>query len=262
MGIVAGLLMGLLIALPYSTPWLDPPPLWDFVLTFLLAGSVYGALLFLLAWAAWRRSLRLQRSPNVFVFLLVGAFLASAVLVAVKLLPHGTWVAVQTPPEPIKSLAGPDCLRIPNSSHVLAYAEAASGGRLALLDPDDGLGGHLQWTLAATVDASTSNSASRRDRSLCRGHSLPSKLFNRPPSLPGVIQSSLSMARLGADGAGREEIVLLSDGTVWMWHRITAGLIELLSLAATWFLGLILGLAAWALVPKPIGRATSRSMGG
>jgi hypothetical protein len=237
--LMAGLPLGLLCAAATS---LDSPISWlDLALTTVVTGGLLGGVLGGVAHGFVRHVRRSGWTVLLFfLVMLVMAFASgTAIYVGSMALPHGRWIRLLPPPEPVRDFVGPTCYHLGNPG---VYVRAVSGQLYAFR------GGE-------------------RDATWSREDSLPKDVLDGPcsrdatgwawtPLKPGPALASQRIDLRHADCGGRDHYVLLRDGSIWRWGTYSCAIGSLIFLClyvvCVLVVGLITALVVVLLAP-PLG---------
>lgn len=238
--LIAGLPLGLLCAFATS---IDSPISWlDLVATTAVTGGLLGAVLGGVAHGFARHVRRSGGTVTLFfVAMLVSAVTAgTAIYLGSAALPHGRWIRLLPPPEPVREFAGSTCYR---HGHPGVYVRAVSGQLYAFRRGE----GESTWSREDSLPAATGGDG------LC-SRAATGRAWT--PLKPGPVLASQRIDLRHADCGGRDHYVLLRDGSIWRWgaYSCAIGSVAFLFLyeACVLGVGLITALGVVLLTP-PLG---------
>jgi hypothetical protein len=239
--LIAGLPLGFLCAFATS---LDSPISWlDLVATTTVTGSLLGAVLGGVAHGFARHVRRSGGTVTLFfVAMLASAFTAgTAIYLGSMALPHGRWIRLLPPPEPVREFVGPTCYHL---GHPGVYVRAVSGQLYAFRRGD----GEPTWSREDSLPAA------RGEPDVLCSRAVTSRAWT--PLKPGPVLASRRIDLRHADCGGRDHYVLLRDGSIWRWGAYECAIGSVIFFfmyeACVLGVGLITALAV-VLLPPPLG---------
>jgi hypothetical protein len=239
--LIAGVPLGLLCAFATS---IDSPISWlDFVATTAVTGGLLGAVLGGVAHGFARHVRRSGWTVTLFIVaMLASAFAAgTAIYLGSMALPHGRWIRLLPPPEPVREFVGPTCYHL---GHPGVFVRAVSGQLYAFRRDK----GEPTWSREDSLPAA------RGERDGLCSRAATGRAWT--PLKPGPVLASRRIDLRHADCGGRDHYVLLRDGSIWRWgaYSCAIGSVAFFFLyeACVLGVGLITAMAMLLLAP-PLG---------
>jgi hypothetical protein len=201
-GIPVGIMIGI------ATAFFGPHTAWiDFALTTALSGLLFVGLVAAVAEPFIRKFPRSGVSVFLLCVLMIITTLVGGLAIfegAVRI-PHGRWIRLPDPPEPVRAFAGPTCYRLTGRDDGVIFAVNATGKYLVYHQdraPDMG------WTLEAGIPDSIADRG-KGCRPMMRARATPPK--------SGQVVATYRVDDNGVDCGGRRHYLLLADGSIWNW---------------------------------------------
>jgi hypothetical protein len=248
--LIGGFLPGVVVSLSIAAE--TPPGYVDLAFTAIVSTAIVGGTV---AWISAKFKRHVLRTTFAAGILFVTLFIATTVAaaaanVAIRLLPHGKWQVAPAAPEELTWLGGPDCHF---GIDAVVYARARSG-RLYQLSDEFAAG----WQITERIPNDASS-----DFATCQDAPQPGSWLNRGLSPPhDAVSSHRLTLGAGGDCIGEARYVLVRDGTVRRWSRLSCSLGIVILLAMMVIATLVSSLAVVGVLflkKPPIGWARSMS---
>lgn len=196
-----GIPIGIVTAIGLARPgWAS---LTDFLVTAFLGAAIVGLPQGILAQRHRNRPRTTWRTVAFVVsMILAGTVMTTTALIALQFLPHGQWVPLPPPPERAAALLGPDCY---DWSSAAVFVRSSSGHLYRFQDTHS----NGTWISVDSVPVKSDFTFSDDCHHTSR--------WERVPSGPSQVVTSLSVAEEGADCDGDVHYALRTSGEIWSW---------------------------------------------